>query len=153
MKIQNKLYLLAVTAAALSLSTTTGVGQVFSSADVLNNQAIATSPRAKEAFPWLLHVGTGAARSQVASVPSKSQLAAIKANSALAASPRVKELYPELAFSAVSAGETTTVTRAGINPVTEVRRNSALAASPRMKELYPELNRSAEESISIAPLK
>lgn len=54
MKTKNKLYLLAVGAAALALNISTGSGQVFSPADAVNNRAIAASPRAKEAFPgWL----------------------------------------------------------------------------------------------------
>ena len=48
MKTKNKLYLLAVGAAALSLNISTGSGQVFSPADAVNNRAIAASPRAKE---------------------------------------------------------------------------------------------------------
>ena len=49
MKTINRLYLLAVTAAALSLNATTGLGQVFNAKDVINNRAVANSPRTKEA--------------------------------------------------------------------------------------------------------
>jgi hypothetical protein len=79
MKTQNKLYLLAVAAAALSLNITTAVGQVFTAADVLNNRAIAASPRAKEAFPWLTRSVTESPRSKEAVTPSKSALAVVTA--------------------------------------------------------------------------
>ncbi len=85
-----------MTAAALSLSAASGVGQVFSYADIVSNQAIAASPRGKEAFPWFLTAGNETIRSQATSAKSKSKLDMIKENSALAASPRMKELYPEL---------------------------------------------------------
>lgn len=51
MKTKSKLYLLAMTAAALSLSATTTSGQVFNSLDVINNRAVAASPRMKEQLP------------------------------------------------------------------------------------------------------
>lgn len=150
---KNKLYLLAVVTAALSLNITTGVGQVFTYAEVLNNRAIASSPRAKEEFPWLTRNTTDPTRSPKTVTTSKSALELVKENSALAASPRMKELYPELARPAMSPSENTVATRSGITPLDIVRRNSALAASPRMKELYPELARGAEKSIEVAPLK
>lgn len=153
MKAKNRLYLLAVTALALSLNATTGVGQVFNPKDAINNIAVANSPRAKEAFPWLTRSFTQSPRSQEAITQYKGAVAVVKKNSALAASPRMKEQFPELARSAVTTGEGTVATRTGSNLLPEVRRNSALAASPRMKELYPELVRGAEKSIEIAPLK
>ena len=153
MKMKNKMYLLAVVTAALSLNITTAVGQVFTAADVLNNRAIAASPRAKEAFPWLTRGSTEQTRSKAVVTTSKSALAVVKENSSLAASPRMKEQFPELARPALSSSEYTVATRTAINPLTEVMRNSAVAASPRMKELYPELARGAEKSVEIAPLK
>ena len=153
MKTNNRLYLLALTAAALSLNATTGVGQVFNAKDVINNRAVANSPRAKEEFPWLARSNTDPTRSQKAATTAKSALAKVKENSALAASPRMKELYPELARPAVTPSECAVATRSGNNALAEVRRNSALAASPRMKELFPELARGAERTIEVAPLK
>ncbi len=153
MKTKNTLHLLVVVTAALSLNIRSAVGQVFTAAEVLNNRAIAASPRAKEAFPWLTRSGTDPTSSQKAAATAKSALAKVKENSAFAASPRMKELYPELARSAEAPRENTVATRTGNNALAEVRRNSALAASPRMKELYPELARGAEKSIEIAPLK
>ena len=152
MKTKNKLYLLAMTTAALALNATPGVGQVFNSEDVVNNRAVAASPRAKEEFPWLKR-SSDSAHSNTAVTTSKSTLAIVRENSALATSPRMKELFPELARRAVSPSENTVATQIAINPRTEVKRNSALAASPRMKELFPELARGAEKSIEIAPLK
>ena len=153
MKTKNKLNLLAVIAVALSLNATTGVGQVFNAKDVINNRAVANSPRAKEEFPWLTRSDTDPTRSQKAATTAKSALAKVKENSALAASPRMKELFPELARPTASPSESAVATRSGINALTEVRRNSALAASPRMKELFPELTRGAERTIEVAPLK
>ena len=80
MKTKNRLYLLAVTAAALSLNVTTGVGQVFNAKDAINNRAVAASPRAKEAFPWLTRSVTESPRSKEAVTPSKSALAVVKEN-------------------------------------------------------------------------
>jgi hypothetical protein len=158
MKTKNKLYLLAVSAAALSLNSTTAVGQVFSSAEVLNNRAVAASPRAKEEFPWLARGGAEPTRSKEAVATSKSALAEVKENRALANSPRMKEQFSELTRPAISSSETTVATRSGINALTEVRRNRALAASPRMKEQFPELARdgsaaSAKKTFEIAPVK
>ena len=154
MKTKNKLYLLAVTTtAALTLSATTSIGQVFSARDVMNNRAVAASPRAKEEYPWLTRSGVEPTQSQEGVTTSKDRLAKIRENSALAASPRMKELYPELAWSAVSANERTVATGTGNNSLAVVRRNSALAASPRMKELYPELRVDAEKPIEVAPIK
>ena len=158
MKTKNKLYLLAVGAAALSLNITTAVGQVFTSAEVLNNRAVAASPRAKEEFPWLARGSAEPARSKEAVTTSRNALAEVKENRALANSPRMKEQFPELTRPAVSSSETTVATRSGINALTEVRRNRALAASPRMKEIFPELTRdgsaaSAEKTFEIAPVK
>ncbi len=153
MKTKNKLYLLAVSAAALFLNITTAVGQVFNAVDVINNRAVAASPRAKEEFPWLTRGGTKPTGSKEAVTKSKSALAEVKENRALAASPRMKELYPELARPAVTPSESAVATRSGINALAEVRRNRAFAASPRMKELFPELARGTETSIEIAPIK
>ena len=153
MKTKNRLYLLAVTAAALSLNATTGVGQLFNAKDVINNRAVANSPRAKEEFPRLTRGGTEPTRSKEAVTTSKSALAKVKENRALAASPRMKELYPELARPAVTPSESAVATQSRINALAEVRRNSALAASPRMKELYPELRFDAVKPIEVAPLK
>ena len=156
MKTKNKLYLLAVSAAALSLNVTTAVGQVFDSAAALNNRAVATSPRAKEEFPWLARGGNEPTRSKEAVTTSRSALADVKGHPALANSPRMKELFPELARPAVSPSAV--ATRNENNALTEVRRNRALAASPRMKEQFPELARGvsangAEKSFEIAPVK
>ena len=145
MKTKIRLSLLAMTAAALSLNATTGVGQVFNAKDVINNRAVANSPRAKEELPWLTPSDTDPTCSQKAATTAKS--------AALAASPRIKELFPELARPTASPSESAVATRSGINALTEVRRNSALAASPRMKELFPELARGAERTIEVAPVK
>jgi hypothetical protein len=158
MKIKNKLSLLAVSAAALSLNITTAVGQVFDSAAVLNNRAVVASPRAKEEFPWLARGSAEPARSKEAVTTSRNALAEVKENRALANSPRMKEQFPELARASVSPSEGAVATRSGINALTEVRRNRALAASPRMQELFPELARdgsavSADKMFEIAPVK
>ena len=153
MKTENKLYLLVVTTAALALNPTTGVGQVFNSEDVINNRAVAASPRAKEEFPWLTRSGIKPTRSKEAVAKSKSALEVVKENTALAASPRMKELYPELTRPAVTPSEIKMATQSRIKALAEVRRNTAFAASPRMKELFPELARGVKQTIEIAPRK
>jgi len=131
MKTKNRLYLLAVTAAALSLSATTGVGQVFSPEDAINNRAVANSPRAKEAFPWLTRT---AAPSVVACCDKdevKNALTEAKKNRAYASSPRVRELFPELGLTPTQPREFT------IAPLVE--KNTGIFTNPRAKEQFPEL--------------
>jgi hypothetical protein len=139
------LYLLAVSAAALALNVSTSSGQVFSPADALNNRAVAASPRAKEAFPWLT-------RNTVPSVtPAKTALAEVTKNRAFAASPRVLEQFPELARRAQP------VRSADSSVATTVIKNRAWASSPRAKEQFPWLARGnfkvTEEPFEITPLK
>ena len=90
MKTKNKLYLLAVGAAALALNVSTGSGQVFSPADAANNRAIAASPRMLEQFPEL-------ARSAEPSETPVFNIAPLaEKNTAILSSPRMRELYPAL---------------------------------------------------------
>jgi hypothetical protein len=128
MKTKNRLYLLAVTAAALSLSPANSIGQVFNSEDVVNNRAVAASPRAKEAFPWL----TRSAPPRTEACCAENELTSIKKNRALAASPRALEQFPELARSAQSQTEFT------IAPLVE---KNAVQSSPRYREEHPALSR------------
>ena len=153
MKTKSILYLLAVTAAALSLNITTAIGQPIDSVESLKNRAVAASPRAIEVFPWLARNRAEPIVSTEAIAKSKSLLTEVKGNRALAASPRMKELFPELTRPAVSPSGSTVATRTGINPLTEVMGNRALAASPRMREVFPELARGTERAIEVAPLK
>jgi hypothetical protein len=129
MRTKNRLSLLAVTAAALSLSLATSIGQVFNSKDVVNNRAVAASPRAKEAFPWL----TRPAPPRTDECCAANELTTVKNNRAFAASPRALEQYPQLARSAPAQHEFT------IAPLVE--RNSAVQSSPRYREQYPALSR------------
>jgi hypothetical protein len=125
MKTKSILYLVAVTAAALSLNITTTIGQPIDSVESLKNRAVAASPRAIEVFPWLARNRAEPIVSTEAIAKSKNLLTEVKGNRALAASPRMKELFPE----------------------------RALAASPRMREVFPELARGTERAIEVAPLK
>ncbi len=143
MKTRRKLYLLAVTAAALSLNVSMSSGQVFDSVEALNNRAVAASPRAKEVFPWLTR-GT-------AVTPTKTALTDLTKNRAFAASPRILEQFPELARLAQPV-------RSGDSAVAAaVIKNRALAASPRAKEEFPWLARGnytgSQQPFEIAPLK
>lgn len=131
MKTKNRLYLLAVTAAALSLIPATSMGQVFNSEDVANNRAVAASPRAKEAFPWL----TRSAPPRSEACCAVNELTTVKKNRAFAASPRALEQFPELARSAQAQPEFT------IAPLVE--KNRAFDSSPRAKEQFPELRYSS----------
>ena len=131
MKTQNRLYLLAVTAAALSLSPATSIGQVFSSEDVIKNRAIAASPRAKEAFPWL----TRSTPPRTEACCAVNELTAVKRNRALAATPRMLEQFPELARSAAPSK------RPQFNVAPVVEKNAAVRSSPRYREQHPEISR------------
>ncbi len=129
MKTNSKLYLLAVGAAALVLNISTSSGQVFSPADALNNRAVAASPRAKEAFPWLTR--TAAPRTEACCAANA--LDEVKKNRTYAASPRVLEQFPELSRAARTQPEFT------IAPLVE--KNAALLSSPRYRENHPEVSR------------
>lgn len=135
MKTKNRLYLLAVSAAALALNVSTSSGQVISPADALNNRAIAASPRAKEAFPWLTRAPVTRTEACCKETTENAALAAVKKNRALAASPRMLEQFPELARSAPTQPEFT------IAPLVE--KNAALLSSPRYRENHPEVSRGA----------
>jgi hypothetical protein len=129
MKTKNRLHLLAVTAAALSLSPATSIGQVFNSEHVVNNRAVAASPRTKELFPWL----TRSAPQRNEACCAVNELTGVKRNRAFAASPRALEQFPELARLAQPQPEFT------IAPLVE--KNAAALSSPRYREQRPELSR------------
>lgn len=133
MKTKSKLYLLAVTAAAFALSDTTSVGQVFNADDAINNRAIADSPRAKEAFPWLTRTPSVRADACCDQGEARNALTEAKKNRAYAASPRVREMFPELGRTPASSQEFT------IAPLVE--KNEALKSSPRYREQHPEVLR------------
>src|SRR5688572_18644351 len=135
MKTKNRLNLLAVGAAALALSISTSSGQVFSPADALSNSAIAASPRAKEAFPWLTRAAATRADACCKETAENAALAAAKKNRALAASPRMVEQFPELARSETSS-KTPVFTIAPL-----VEKNAAVKSSPRYREQHPEISR------------
>lgn len=127
---KTKVYLLAVSAAALSLSATAGFGQVFSPADALNNRAVAASPRAKEAFPWLTRAPSVRTDACCDKGEARNALTEAKKNRAYAASPRVRELFPELGLTPTPPTEFT------IAPLVE--QNEAVKSSPRYREQHPE---------------
>lgn len=134
MKTKSKLYLLAVSAAALALNVSTSSGQVFSPAEALNNRAIAASPRAKEAFPWLTRTpSVPAADACCDKGETRNALTEAKKNRAYAASPRVRELFPELGLTSTPPTEFT------IAPLVE--KNEAVKSSPRYREQHPEILR------------
>ena len=141
MKTKNKTQLLAVSAAALLLNVSTSSGQVFSSADALNNRAVAASPRAKEEFPWLTRSLPSETEARAAAARWSKHLAEIRKNRAFAASPRTLEQYPELARTAPSVEESRAREERHMKHLAEVTRNRAFASSPRTLEEFPELAR------------
>lgn len=147
MKTTNRLYLLAVCIAALSLNVSTGSGQVFDPLDAQNNRAIAASPRAKEAFPWL----TRRDAAEVQSTKAPPALSAVTKNRAFAASPRVLEQFPELGRPAQS------LKASDSSVASTVLKNRAFASSPRAREEFPWLGRGnyslTERPFEIAPLR
>ena len=130
---KTKLYLLAVSAAALALSVSTSSGQVFSSVDALNNRAVAASPRAKEVFPWLTRGVPSEPAACCDKGEVKNELTEAKKNPAYAASPRVREMFSELGRDPAPRREFT------IAPLVE--KNVAVQSSPRYREQHPELSR------------
>ena len=147
MKTRNTL--LAITAATLVLGGTSATAQYVDSVESLNNRAVANSPRAREAFPWLTRVATP--RTEVCCAEVNSELTLAKRNRAFAASPRTLEEFPELArpaqpLKAVESSVAMTVIK-----------NRAFAASPRVREEFPWLDRGSfkvtEEPFEIAPVK
>jgi len=148
MKTKNTLYLLAVTAAALALNVSTSSGQVFDSVEALNNRAVAASPRAKEAFPWLTR---SAAVTPAKPSDSQKVLAEVTKNRAFAASPRTLEQFAELARPAQPLKATDSAV------ASTVIKNRAWASSPRAREEFPWLARGnykvSEQPFEIAPLK
>ena len=150
MKTKNKLYWLAVGAAALSLNVSTSSGQVFDSVSALNNRAVAASPRAKEVFPWLTR-NTATAVTRAKSSDSKTALTEARKNRAFAASPRTLEQFPELARPAPALKATDSAV------ASTVIKNRAWASSPRVREEFPWLARGnfkvTKKPFEIAPLK
>lgn len=148
---KTKLYLLAVSAAALSLNLTTASAQLFDATDVANNRAIAASPRAKEVFPWLARQ---TAKPSVTPSPSatRTALTEVKKNRALAASPRMLEQFPELGRPVQPLRKSTESSFASAE-----LKNRAYAASPRALEQFPWLARRsakpAEKTFEVAPVK
>lgn len=142
-----KLYLLGVSAAALSLNITTASAQLFTAADVANNRAIAASPRALEQFPWLARQ-TAKPAATTKSSDTRTALTDVKQNRALAASPRMLEQYPELGRPVQPLRK-----RSETSVASTAIKNRALAASPRMIEQFPWLARSAEKTFQVAPVK
>ena len=152
MKTNMKSYLLAVSAAALSLNITTVSAQLFDAADVARNSAVANSPRAIEVFPWLAR---GSVKPAVAVKPSSTRtaLADVTKNRAFASSPRTLEQFPELARTGAPLRKFVES-----SVPSNIAKNRAFAASPRVLEEFPELARgraakTSEKSVEIAPIK
>lgn len=149
---KTKLYLLAVSAAAFSLNVATVSAQLFDSADVANNRAIAASPRAKEVFPWLTRE-TAKPAVTAKSSDTRTALAEVKKNRALAASPRMREQFPELGRPVQPLRKSTESSIAS----TELK-NRAYAASPRALEQFAWLVRggatkATDKTFQVAPVK
>jgi hypothetical protein len=133
MKTKNYLSLLALTATALSLNITTATAQYVDSVESLKNRAVAASPRAKEAFPWLTRAASSPSDACCEKSEAKNELTDAKRNRAYAASPRVREMFPELGRDPTVGQEFT------IAPLVE--KNSAILSSPRGREEFPALSR------------
>lgn len=130
---KTRLYLLAVGATALALNISTSFGQVFSPQDATNNRAIAASPRAKEAFPWLTRTPSVRADACCDQGEVRNALTEATRNRAYASSPRVLELFPELGLTPTRTTEFTIATL--------VEKNEALKSSPHYREQHPDVLR------------
>ena len=133
MKTKNYLSLLAIIAAALSLNITTATAQYVDSVESLKNRAVAASPRAKEAFPWLTRTLPPRTETCCAEATPKNALTEATKNQALAASPRTLEQFPELIRTWVPRQEF------NIAPLAE--KNASVLSSPRRREEFPALLR------------
>ena len=151
MKAKNRWSLLAVSAAALSLNLSTSSGQVFDAVEVLSNRAVAASPRAKEAFPWLTR-SAATTVTPAKALDSGTTVTGATENRAIASSPRTREEFPELARPAQTLRKASDTAFAST-----VIKNRAWASSPRAREENPWLTRGnytvSETPFQIAPLK
>lgn len=104
MNTKTKLCLLALSAAALILNSSTSFGQAFDSVEVLNNRAVAASPRAKEAFPWLTR---SAATPVIPSdaLGSGTTVTGATKNRAIASSPRARGGVPRISKARTNIAE------------------------------------------------
>ncbi len=125
--------------------------QDFGIAEVARNRAIAASPRAIEAFPWLARGVTSPG--QPTSAAARSIRADRFRNRALASSPRMIEEFPELdrPVEAVRAGSASPW-HSGLPG------NRGIASSPRAIEEFPALRRleggaAGVSGFQVAPLK
>jgi hypothetical protein len=141
MKTRTTLNLLAVAAAALSLNITTGTAQYVDSVESLKNHALASSPRALEAFPWLVRTYAPRPEACCAEANARDPLTEARKNRAFAASPRVLEMFPELARGATPVPEFTLAPLVERRAVPAAVENSAVRSSPRTREELPALSR------------
>lgn len=138
MKTRNYLSLLALAAAAFSLNVTTGTAQSIDSTAPLKNRAFATSPRAKEAFPWLTRVASPRTETCCASASTRNALTEARKNRSFAASPRALEQFPELARPVTPCQDFS------VAPV--VVQDTAALTSPRAREALAPFSRGAKVS-------
>ncbi|MDD5140604.1 MAG: hypothetical protein PHY43_10140 [Verrucomicrobiales bacterium] len=126
-------------------------------AKLIQNHALAHSPRMIELYPELAWAGvasTAAAKPDARAI----RLAEVSKNIALASSPRMREQFPELAVSGQTSAAISAKPAASTSELAAVMKNQSLANSPRMKERFPELRLnngfdSNLKSVEIAPLK
>lgn len=133
MKARSKNHPFAVIIAAFALSAATGGGQVFDYTDIINNRAVAASPRAKEQSPQLTRTPVISTAPCCAPAGAHDERLDTEKNRAYSSSPRVRELFPERIRARPSSREVTNTP--------EVERNSAIVASPRAREQFPHLLR------------
>jgi len=135
---KNCLNLRVILAVALPLCLPTASAQYVDSLESLSNRAIAASPRAKEAFPWLSRDSGPSTQTRTTKATARNELTEARKNRALALSPRLREIYPELARQAAPEGK---LSIASQFMVPDSVRNNAIALSPRAREEYPALAR------------
>jgi hypothetical protein len=152
MKTNIKISVLAVSALALSLSHTVAVGQPFNASSVVQNRAIAASPRAREVFPGLTRDGVTPVKRKT-SPTANATLSEVNKSRAWATSPRGLEEFPELLRPAQPRQRS-----ADVSVASTIIKNRALGFSPRGLEEFPWLSRGVnarEEAVKfeLAPLK
>lgn len=132
MKTKSYPSLLALAGTLLSLHITTGAAQSVDSVESLKNRAVAASPRAKEAFPWLARASAPGTDVCCSEATAKNELTEARKNRALAASPRALEQFPQLGRRAAPRQEF------NLAPLVE---NTGILSSPRVREEFPALTR------------
>jgi hypothetical protein len=149
MSATNRISLLIVLTASLSVPATLASSQLADAAHTAKNASLAASPRSLEAYPWLAFQKVEKEFAKARAQKPASDYTAVKNHRSLSATPRMVEEYPQLALQ-----PTVVRTSPKTSDTPAMLQNQAIAASPRILEEFPALARPAATPVyEIAPLK